>query len=92
MGRFYVSDPKDPDAPVLLSEYHGIRPGDRVTATSITPAAGPLVVDEIYEFRDNGHGGWVTAILNDGQWETSADNLRRISPAPGDGEEGLTGA
>ena len=75
---FYVTNPADPDAPVVLDEYHGIRPGDQVTDEGpVAPLlTGPLTVAAIYEFRDNGRGGWVTAILNDGEYEVSADHLR----------------
>lgn len=81
-GKFYVTDPDDPSAPVLLAEYHGIKPGDEVTyhnpAASLPPLPGPLTVDEIYEFRDLGAGGWVVALLNGGQYEVNAGHLSPV--------------
>jgi hypothetical protein len=82
-GIYYVANPDDPDAPVLLHEYGGIRPGDRVTYENpaAPPLPGPLVVDEIWEFVDHGAGGWVAAILNKGEYEVNADHLRRVDPS-----------
>ncbi len=73
----YQTDPTDPDAPLLLDEYKGIKPGDKVTHHApVAPLTGPLTVDAIYQFTDNGQGGWVTAVLNDGEYEVNADHLR----------------
>jgi hypothetical protein len=78
MSAYYMTDTSDPDAPVLLEEYRGYRPGDRVVDESPhRPLPGPLTVDEIYCFRDCGtFGDVVTVILNGGQWEVSGDSLR----------------
>lgn len=94
-SRFYDIDPSDPESPVLLPEYHGehhgmIRPGDRVAYEN--PAwrqpdgtyktggmDGPLTITEIVDL-----GGDIPpqAILNDGEYEVSADSLRRIEVQP----------
>ena len=87
MSRFYRTDPDDPDAPVVLDRYdcgHGvIRPGDSVEYVnpSAPPLPGPLVITELLAF-----GTDVLAILNGGEYETSADNL---SPLPKEGGEGV---
>lgn len=81
MSGYYVTDPADPDAPVLLEEYRGYRPGDRVACdiAGILPLPGPLTVDEIYCFTDCGeYGDVVTVILSGGQWEVNGDSLRRL--------------
>jgi hypothetical protein len=84
MSDFYSTDPDDPDAPVLLDEWNGLRPGASVVYEN--PAwqqpdgsyktggmDGPLVVTELYAFGEH-----VTAILNDGEWECNAANLRVV--------------
>ncbi len=78
MTGYYETNPADPDAPVLLSEYKGIKPGDSVAYGNpgTPPIPGPLTVAAIYQFTDNGHGGWVAAVLNDGVYEVNADHLR----------------
>jgi len=89
MGRFYNTDPDDPDAPVQLDEYHGYKPADRVTyynpESPDSPLDdGPLVVDEIYRFDDGPPPWttWVVAILNGGKWEVNADHLtKHVAPA-----------
>jgi hypothetical protein len=76
--------------PVLLEEFGGCRPGDTVVYEN--PAMrnedgtyrtagmdGPLTVDAIYDFGD----GFVQAVLNGGDWECSAANLRKVA-----GEDG----
>jgi hypothetical protein len=76
-SRFYRTDPLDPDAPVVQLFHYGphgrIRPGDRVEYTGPLPLSGPLIVAELIAFGD-----LVSAILNDGEYEVSADNLRVI--------------
>jgi len=84
MSRFY--DTSAPDAPKELKEYAGqyhgtIRVGDHVVYEN--PALlrdgvyftggmdPPLVVTEIIDFGD-----FTAAVLNDGEWECQADNLR----------------
>ena len=87
MSGYYRTDPDDLAAPVELTEYQGIRPGDQVAdAGPVAPLPGPLTVTAIYEFRDRGSGGWVTAILNAGKYEVNADQLRRLDAA--DSKEG----
>lgn len=88
-SRFVNTDPDDPEAPRVLASYHGkhhglIRPGDTVEyANPAMPGLGspaddgvPLVVDELVDYRL----GSVQAILNDGLYEVSADNLRKVTP------------
>jgi len=87
-SRFYRTDPGDPDAPVVLEEYAGdhgvIRPGDQVVYENPAwrQADGsywtggmdpPLEVTEIIDF---GGGHPPQAILNNGEYEVSAANLR----------------
>ena len=81
MSRFYRTDPDDPDAPLPLSRYncgHGvIEPGDQVEYIGPIPLPGaPHVVTELLAF-----GPETLAILNGGQYECSADNLRPL-PKP----------
>jgi hypothetical protein len=89
MSRFYDTSLADPDAPRVLTEYRGphhglLRPGFRVAYEN--PAwqqpdgsyetgglDGPLTVTELIDF---GEGSPVQAILDDGMYEVSADNLR----------------
>lgn len=94
MSRFYTQDPDDPDSPAVLEEYAGphhgvIRPGDRVVyenpalrrpdGTYATGGMdGPLTVTEIIDLGE----GLVQAVLNDGEWEVSAANLRALPGAP----------
>jgi hypothetical protein len=87
VSRFYRTDPDDPDAPVPLERFshlHGvIRCGDPVEYVNpdAPPLPGPLVLTELLAF-----GPDVLAILNDGEYETSADNLRALPT--GEGEAG----
>jgi hypothetical protein len=75
----------------LLQEYRGLRPGMHVVYQN--PAwqqpdgsyktAGmdpPLVITEIVDLGD----GYVTAVINDGEWEVNAANL---APEKSEGEE-----
>jgi hypothetical protein len=83
-GRFYRANPKDPDAPVLLDHYKDLRPGLMVVYDNPRMAGarlpGPLVVTELWEMQlSHSRRRSITAILNDGEWEVSADNLK---PAP----------
>jgi hypothetical protein len=77
---YYTTDSADPDAPVLLEEYNGIKPEDEVTDHGpVAPLQGRLTVKAIYQFTYDGQGGWVTAILkgDDGStYEVNADHLR----------------
>ena len=86
-SKFYDNDQADPDAPRLLAEYFGawhqgaIRPGDTVVYDcpqapyrgSPAPEGVPLVIAELLTFG----AGPVQAVLNDGEFEMSADNLRK---------------
>ena len=94
-SRYYDTDPGDPEAPVALGEYHGIHPSDHVVYEN--PAwrqpdgsyrtggmDPPLVVDAIHRFpgsEDLGDDDQVLAIINGGEWEVNADNLRRVEPS-----------
>lgn len=93
MSGYYDTDPRDPDAPVELTEYQGrhglIEPGATVDYDnpampglgSPAPEGVPLVVSALYDF-----GGipashdrlGVQAVLNGGAYECSADNLRPV--------------
>jgi hypothetical protein len=87
---YYETDPRDPDAPVELTEYEGrhglIEPGATVEYDcpeaphrgSPAPEGVPLVVSALYDFGDTRAGRWVTAILNGGAYECAADNLRPV--------------
>jgi hypothetical protein len=82
-SRFYRIDPDDPDAPIVLSRYncgHGeIRPGRPVRYEN--PDAPPLPAGELILTELLAFGPRVLAILNDGEYEVSADNLHPI-PEP----------
>jgi hypothetical protein len=88
MSKFWTTDPTDPEAPVVLAEYNGLRPGMHVRYQN--PAwqqpdgsyrtggmDPPLVISELVRFSEytEDGGGYVTAVINDGEWEVSADNL-----------------
>lgn len=90
-SRFVTTDPDDPDSPRVLAEFTGakgtIRPGDMVTYENEawrqpdgTYKTGgmdpPLRVDELIDYGL----GPVQAIINDGEWEVSAANLRPAGP------------
>lgn len=71
-GKFYDADPDDPEAPVLLGEWSGLKPGDHVRLKpSCAPLPGPLVIAELWDFGE----GFVQAVLNDGEYEVTASNL-----------------
>lgn len=76
MSKFYRTDPNDPDAPVVLDEYRGLRPGSPVEyvnpASAIEPLPQPLVITQLVLFPSP---DYVSAILNDGEYEVNADNL-----------------
>jgi len=78
MTGYYVTNSADPDAPVELNEYNGLKPGDRVRYENPAgkPLRGPLVLSALYQFGDKYQGAWVAAILNDGKYEVDAANLR----------------
>ena len=82
MSQFYETDPDDPEAPTLLDEYNGLKPGDHVLyqveewrqpdGTYKTGGMDPpLVITELVHLGDE----FVTAIINNGEWEVNADNL-----------------
>jgi hypothetical protein len=77
VSQFYETDPSDPDAPVVLDEWHDLRPGMAVRYTGPIPLHGPLVIWELVRFSGDGtEAGWVTAVLNNGEYEVDAANLR----------------
>ena len=79
--RFYRANSGDPWSPVLLDSYRGIKPGDHVVYENpaLPPPPGPLVVTELYLFKNAlAEPDSVQAILNDGEYELNADNLRKI--------------
>jgi hypothetical protein len=67
---YYVTDHRDPDAPVKLHEYCALRPGMAVRYIAQPPLEGKLVVDAIYDMHDH-----ITVILNEGEYEVDANNL-----------------
>jgi len=89
MSRFYDTSPACPDGPRELTEYRGphhglIRPGFRVVyenPAGLQPdgsyqtggMGGTFIVAELIGFRG---GSGVLAILDNGMYEVSADNLR----------------
>jgi hypothetical protein len=80
-GQFYEADADDPLAPILLTEYRGLRPGDHVVYDNPQSAAGldgPLVISEIWQFAGIGphFPEFTSAVLNGGEYECNADNLR----------------
>jgi hypothetical protein len=95
MPGYYETDPRDPDAPVELTEYEGRHGLVTVGATveydnpempglgSPAPEGEPLTVSALYDFGDIpaslDGGRWVTAILNGGAYECLADNLRAVA-------------
>jgi hypothetical protein len=81
MSRFYITDAADPEAPVELTEYNGLRPGVEVVYDNpaLPPLPRPLVVTELIRFHpDTDDPGGVSAILNEGEYEVNADNLRVV--------------
>lgn len=89
MSKFYDTSPADPDGPRELAEYRGphhglIRPGFRVVYEN--PAwrqpdgsyrtSGMDGLFTVAEIIDLGGGTPALAILDDGMYEVSADNLR----------------
>lgn len=77
-SRFYNTDPNDPDAPVLLDEWEGLRPGVAVRYEGTHALEGPFVVTEILHWDDLS----TTVILNDGEYECEARNLVPLDPQP----------
>jgi len=85
LSQFFHIDPDDPQGPRMLNEYKGIRPGDEVVyrarpALKSLRTDDRLVVTELVEFGENkaqGQWAWVLAVLNDGEFEVDADNLRK---------------
>lgn len=90
MTEWYHTDVDDPEAPVELLVYKGMRAGDfvvyenpawrREDGTYATGGMdGTLVVSALFRFpADVAGGDYVEAILNEGEWQVNADNLRRI--------------
>ena len=88
-----MTDPDDPEAPVRLDEYNGMRPGDFVAyenpafrqedGTFKTGGMDEtLVIGALYHFppitTESGEP-YVEAILNEGEWAVNADNLRKLA-------------
>jgi len=82
VSQYYDTESEDEDRPVLLQEYRGLKPGDRVVYQNpswLQPdgtykTAGmdpPLVITELVSLGAD----FVTAIINEGEWEVNADNL-----------------
>ena len=80
MSKFYdITHPDEPGSPVVLDEWNGLKPGMTVRYIGDIPLPYHLVVCELIEFPGDGfESGWVTAILNDGDWELDASNLREV--------------
>jgi len=76
-SKYYVTNPDDPDAPIVLTEYDGIRPGDVVRYVGPVPLmAAPLIVSELIRWPQD---DLCCAILNDGEFEVNADNLSLLA-------------
>ena len=78
---YYEHPPDDPDAPVHLAEWEGLRPGSAVSYVGPMPMPGPLVVTALHRFPEvtmacTRDAGYVLAILNEGEYEVDAANLR----------------
>jgi len=82
VSHFYDIDPEDAESPWLLDEYMGLHPGDHVVYQNpdwqqpdgTYKTAGmdpPLVITELVQLGDE----FVTAIINNGEWEVNAENL-----------------
>lgn len=75
-SSFYETNPDDPEAPVVLSEYRGLVPGMPVRYTATPPLSGPLVIAELVRFPGAMTcPSFVQAVLNGGEYEVNADNL-----------------
>jgi signal peptidase I len=81
-SRFY--DTSDPDGPTVLASYNGrggmLQPGDHVVYDNpqLGPAGmtGEYVIEELIDI--GGEEPIVTAVLDDGRYEVTADNLRKV--------------
>jgi hypothetical protein len=72
---FYIPDPVDPNQPVPLNEWHGLRPGMRVRHRD--PRSGyrtPLVVSALLWAPDKP----VTAVLEQEPWDVNVDCLEVV--------------
>jgi hypothetical protein len=84
-GKYYDTDPEDPEAPIELDEYKDIKPGAQVIYDNPqvqAPLPDRLTVSAIYRFPAT-IGTWndyarTVVILNDGEYEVDADNVKRI--------------
>ena len=70
-SRFYATDAKDPQAPVVMDEFDGLRPGMSVRYVGPRTLEGTFVVTEIIHWADHA----TTVILNDGKYEVDHSNL-----------------
>lgn len=72
---YYATDPTDPAAPVELTEWNGLTVG--MAVDYVNPRAGglpgPITLSALYQM---GLGGPVVAILNEGEFEVMARNLK----------------
>jgi len=95
VSQYYDTESEDDDGPVLLDMYNGLKPGDHVVyqnpswlqSDGTYKTAGmdpPLVITELVRLGAD----FVTAIINEGEWEVNADNLalEKSEGAEGSGE------
>ena len=88
-SKFYNTDPDDIDAPRVLAEWRGLRPGSRVVYEN--PAwrqadgtyktggmDGTYTVTELVALDGEGWIADVLAVLDDGAYEVNAANLRAV--------------
>lgn len=77
-SKHYETNPDDPNAPVVLHVYKGIRSGDRVKYVGTMPLDGEFRVDEIIQFANDD----VMAIMHElgsaDVYEVNADNLEKL--------------
>lgn len=52
-SRFYYTNRDDPDAPVVLDDYDGLRPGARVVHVGPLPLPGVFTLIELVGFGDH---------------------------------------
>src|SRR5262249_17455803 len=75
-SQFWQTDATDPEAPVVLSEWQGLRPGMAVVYVGPMPLTDdPLTITELVRLPEVA----VLAPRNGGDWEVDAATLR---PAP----------
>lgn len=86
MSKFYDIDPSDPESPRELLTFTTargdvLRPGDRVIYDNHGLRPGwlnkLLVITEIIDFSTTEYSDHVDAVINDGEYQLNADNLRK---------------